>query len=477
MRKGPPHLFPAKRFAEDSEWGRYQKLLEVLPDERLLETLGSMIDGRRKSRRGAKKLYTPRSCWSVMLAQIVFRHKYVTETLAEFRRHSDLREAAGILFVSSVPTSWARSRFVSQLAEHRHRLVEMLDELVLELRAGLPGFGDHLGIDSTKLHTHARGTRDPAESADPEASWGIKTRKYEDKEGKTRESVTKWFGYKLHLLIDTVYERPLSFRVTTAASADNEEVLELVTQAAKNLETAESRPASGPPSQKDSPPEQGVEEREGNPLPETAKQSRTARLWHAFEDSILTADNAYDDEEGVYQPLYEDFGIRAVIPLREIMDADLKITVYDRDRVTRVRNDQTGEWQDLKFLGFDKTRQALLYGCPCDGRGPCPFYQAQCHKSRGGKGPKFRVYLSENHRYYTAVARSTKKWEREYRRRSACERVNGRLKDVVDIDKMGLRGLAKAELRGGLGALVLVAHAVACLRAGEAENIRRLKSA
>lgn len=477
MKNRQQWLYPAKMFAEDSELGRYQKLLDVLPDEKLIETIGATIDRYPKSRRGRRKTYSTRSCWSVFLAQIIFRHKYLSEALAEFRRNSDLRDAAGICFVSLVPTASVMSRFVSKLAEHRELLVEMLDELVVELQRYLPDLGKHLGIDSTKLNTHARGKADPSQSADPDASWGKKTRKWKDQEGKTHETVTKWFGYKLHLLVDTVHELPLAFRVTTAASGDNEEVLELVTHAAKNRERAESD-AAGEIVSGSAPQEREEVEGLHNRAPsEPAERGPTKRLWHVFEDSILTADKAYDDGPGVYQPLYEDFGIRAVIPLREILDADRKTTVYDRDRVTRVRHENTGEWHDLKCLGFDKTRDALTYGCPCDARRPCPFYGAQCNKSRGGNGPKFRVKLSDSYRYYTSVARGTKKWEREYRRRSACERVNGRLKDVLNIDQMGLRGLAKAELRGGLGALILVAHAVACLRAGEADNIRSLKSA
>ena len=65
---------------------------------------------------------------------------------------------------------------------------------------------------------------DPAESADPEAGWGVKTSAGKRADGSTYESVSKWFGYKLHLLIDTVHELPLAYSVTPANVSDNQVV-------------------------------------------------------------------------------------------------------------------------------------------------------------------------------------------------------------------------------------------------------------
>ena len=93
------------------------------------------------------------------------------------------------------------------------------------------------------------------------------------------------------------------------------------------------------------------------------------------------------------------------------------------------------------------------------------------------RGLIIRIKLSENRRDYTPVARGPKKWQREYNRRRASERVFGRMKDVIDIEDTGLRGLARAQMRGALGALILLAHAVACLREGRAQHIRSLKRA
>ena len=45
---------------------------------------------------------------------------------------------------------------------------------------------------------------------------------------------------------------------------------------------------------------------------------------------------------------------------------------------------------------------------------------------------------------------------------------------LLQIKKSGYRGLAKITVRCTLGVLVMLAHAVACLRAGKPELVRTL---
>jgi hypothetical protein len=474
--------------------------MDVLPDEKVIHAIETTTlerdpddpdaepKPRSKSRRGNTKTYPARSCWYVLLAGVVFRHKYLTDAIAEFKRNSDLRQLTGIYLTSLVPSKWAMTRFLAQLVAHSQLVHEMFDELVRELKTFLPDLGEHLGVDSSKMHTHARGKSDPAESADSEAGWGVKTSTRKRADGTTYQSVTKWFGYKLHMLIDTVHELPLAYGITPANASDNQTVVELLDQSARNFERAEREAEdlarAGQEPRQDVPGSTVAPEPQALGEPAAMEASRDLkpgdprlRVTSVFEDAVLAADKAYDDGPGVHAVLYDGYGIRTAIPLRESMDEEEGKSVYDRDRLNQVRHPDTGEWHDLTFLGFEKDRATLKYGCPCHGRGPCPFYGAKCDKSRGGRGAIFRIKLSENRRYYTPIARGTKKWKREYNRRSACERVFGRLKDVINIQDTGWRGLARAQMRGALGALILVAHAVACLREGRAAAIRSLKTA
>jgi len=85
-------------------------------------------------------------------------------------------------------------------------------------------------LDRVRLALESRrwGRKDPADSADPEADWGKKTRKWTDAKGQVHEEATKWFGYKGHLLVDTRHELPLARRVTKASRPDAEKVREMI---------------------------------------------------------------------------------------------------------------------------------------------------------------------------------------------------------------------------------------------------------
>ncbi len=42
-----------------------------------------------------------------------------------------------------------------------------------------------------------------------------------------------WFGYKIHLLVDTNYEMPISYQVTKASASDTKHLLPLVEEVKK----------------------------------------------------------------------------------------------------------------------------------------------------------------------------------------------------------------------------------------------------
>jgi hypothetical protein len=85
------------------------------------------------------------------------------------------------------------------------------------------------GTSSTDVAAYSRGPKEGAAPCgvwpDPDASWGVKGSKEAKGKGKKERSFSKdhkyyWFGYKLHLLVDAVYEIPISFAVTAANEAD-----------------------------------------------------------------------------------------------------------------------------------------------------------------------------------------------------------------------------------------------------------------
>jgi len=108
-----------------------------------------------------------------------------------------------------VPDKDEMSRFWKKLVrQYASEVAKVVDRAVQEVRKQLPDLGEQLGTDTTAIRTWAHGRRDPSRSADPEADWGHKTRRWVDAEGKEHVEQTRWFGYKAKLLVDTRHELP-----------------------------------------------------------------------------------------------------------------------------------------------------------------------------------------------------------------------------------------------------------------------------
>ncbi len=433
MKLRSPRIFPAGAFTEGSAIERIERVLDALPYAEMIDALEKQTSEGRPRRHSAESL------WRVLIAGVLLGHRYVANMLAEMRRNDRLRTICGLGPSEDVPREDEMSRFVKRLVKQQDKIDAIFVALVRAVREYLPDLGKQLAQDGTHLRTNARGKQDPAESADPEATWGVKAKPGTRKDGSTYERVFAWFGYKLHLLVDTEHELPVAYTVTSASEDEAKQIIPCMQQAEKTL----------------APRADGSE----------------AEPVRFFEDVPVAADKGYDDTE-IYRILHEDFGAKPVIDMRHAT-ADVG-TVYDRDRDTRVLNEQTGEFRDMLFRGYEKDRQSLKYGCPCDGVGPCPFFGARCNKPSGGPGAIIRIKLADNYRYYTAIPRESKKWDREYDRRTAVERVNGRLKQVLDLEYTGFRGQKKVRLRASLGLVAMLAHALAALQAQQPANIRSM---
>ena len=405
---------------------RVRMAVENLPDEELMKAL--------EARRWGRKDATPvRVKWNCLIIGRVLGHGTTNDLLREMRRNPALRRLAGInpaLGARGVPDKDEMSRFRLKLAGQFAGEIERMQGLAVEeLRRHLPGLGEELGTDTTVLRTWARGRRDPLESADPEADWGRKTRRWTDVEGKVHEELTKWFGYKGHLLVDTRYEVPLARRVTRASRPDAEKIMEMVRE---------------------------VKRRHPEMTPRT-----------------LSGDKAYDDGD-LTRRMWEEEGIRAVFALRDTaQDGE------DGEPLEGARNILLGddgqvycyaEWrgrtirQAMRPWGFEASRGTLKYRCPAAVFGTeCP------ERERCGTGRYGRVVRVKNHadwRRFGPLARNTKQWERLYARRTACERVNARLKVGMALDDLHSRGLEQITLSLDLAILALYGLAIGHLKRG-----------
>jgi len=205
-----PYLFNWKEIDAASDLDRLVLVLSALPDERMV----SFLEQRRGKGRDD---YPIRPMWNAVIAGIVYQHPHAASLLRELRRNGELRQLCGFdpfLGEKAVPTKDAFSRFLESLIEHSGFLTEMFHKLVAELKKEIPDLGVKTAVDSKAIPSFGNPVRDENKLANPDsrrdtdADWGKKKYKGTRKDGTTWEKIVKWFGYKLHLLVDSKHELP-----------------------------------------------------------------------------------------------------------------------------------------------------------------------------------------------------------------------------------------------------------------------------
>lgn len=430
-------LFSWKNVESKSDLDRLRLVLEVLPDETLMLRLEAQ---RGKGRDD----YPVRAIWNSLLAGIVFQHESVESLRRELSRNGELRDLCGfdpLGGAQSVPSSDAYSRFLKTLLREPVMMREIFDSLLGELKWLLPDLGQHLAVDSKAIETYARRRKNPAESSDADAHWGTKTKRGKRADGTMWEKVTKWFGYKVHLLVDSHYELPLAWKLTKASSSDSRELIPLV----KDL-----------------------------------KKGRLDRIEVAQD---LSADKGYDATNNNAW-LWDECGIKPLIDIRSMWkdeetrlldDREADNVVYDEAGQVYCHCPRSDERREMAYQGFEKDRQCLEYRCPaaaygfeCSGRRECgPGHY-------GAYGRVVRIPLEKARRIFTPIARSSYAWARAYKRRTAVERINSRLDGSFQFERHSIRGHQKMQFRVGLALVVMLALAVGHLQAGEKEKMRSL---
>jgi len=385
-------------------------VLGALPSERLMRHLSNQRKGRRD------KQYPLNNLWPCFVAMTVYNHDNFESFRRELGRNRDLRVACfGRNYKRDVPSESAFSRFLKKLSapESLEHLSEMFDEMTDELRTLLPGFGETMAGDSTDVASLSNGNKDKVTGtmSDRDASWRKYEHKFTDSEGNAHKSVKKWFGYKLHLLVDAKYELPTAFRVTGAKVND---------------------------------------------APALGKMLDNHLFTHPdMRPESLALDGAYDDND-THKNLWE----REILP------------VIHKNK--RVRKEAEGIFDmdgvpvcligcRMAYKGRDG--EFTTYVCP-DGK------TVSCGEKCGTKVAKLKIGKDGDFVNYRALPAHTDKFKREYKKRTSAERVFSRLKDGFRLGRMNVMGLAKTTAMVGLSLLCMLGFALAWARLGAMEKIR-----
>lgn len=415
---------------------RLQLVLENLPDEQLVGKLEQERD------RGRDR-YPIRAMWNALMAGIVFQHPTVEALLRELRRNGQLRQVCGFQLIhglKAVPNSWAFSRFLAKVIGHLPLIEAMFDTLVERLTELLPGFGASLAMDGKALASFARGKSEkerPDRRGDSDGEWGIHEYRGTHADGTAWQTVKKWFGYTIHLLVDSTYELPVGFSVTKANAS---EVLE------------------------------------GHKLLDQLEEKHPRIVERCQE---VAADRGYDDGK-LIRELWDDWQTLPIIDIRNCWQdgeatklvSGFENVVYDYRGTVSCVCPKSGTQREMAYGGFERDRMTLKYRCPaqhygyqCAGAGCCEL------------GKAVRIPLDEDRRVFTPLARSSLKWARCYDRRTAVERVNSRLDVSFGFEKHTIRGLKKMSTRCTLALAVMLAMAVGRIKANQSEAMRSLLKA
>ena len=431
-------LFSWADWDDDTNFQGLKKLeqtIDSLPDENLMRVL-------EEERAKGRDDHPVRAMWNSIVAMFVYGHATVESLRAELGRNAQLRAVCGFdLFGKNpVPSAAAYSRFITKLLGHPHELAEMFETLCRMSAEALPDFAKILGVDGKPIDSRAKKLSENANSGrrgEHDANTGVK-KVFRDRPDGTREVKEKrWFGFKVHAVTDCIHELPVAFTVTKASTSELREVERII---------------------------------------DDLSVKRRDILDHC---EYFTADRGYD-AASLNKTLWDDFGIRPVIAIRDMrgedeggdgtrrLDRGPENITYDfRGRV--YCHNSRGERFQMAHGGFEESRQCTKFRCPakhyglgCPDCGNCPVKSA------------VRIKLSEDRRIFTPLSRASYAWHDKYKKRTACERMFSRLAGSFGSDFRLCRGLDKVHAFVTISFCLMHAVAFARLKNGQPKLIRSL---
>ena len=405
-----------------------KQLLEALPDAKLLDQL-------RRWRGKGRNDYPVEVLWGVVVLTIALRHVSTEACLSELQRNAGLRRLIGVESPTHVPKPWNMSRFTDVLGQQPHldNLHEVFDVMVQRLGQVVPDLGAATAGDASALN--ARRPRDrrnldkqAAERDDqqdkirldahglPLAAGGRK--EYVDDDGAVAK-VVEWFGYKFHLLVDVKHETALAYQISSTKAGDNQVLPAVLAEAQANLPEGRIKTLA---------------------YDKACDDNDTHKLMHKENIKPLIQNRSlWKDEPERRLP-----GHGADSPI--VYDEAGTLYCYDRSSDPPVRH-------RMAYVGHEQARGTLKYRCPAMHEGwSCPSERV-CNKGKS-YGLTVRVKQEIDLRRFPPIPRATKKFERQYKGRTAVERVNARLKIFWGADDGNVTGATR--FHAMLGAVMVV---------------------
>ena len=396
------------------DWVRFQLALEGMDDEPLMKRLEAKRGNGRDD-------YPIRMLWNLVIAMKVFGHKSVASLRREASRNSQMRRLCGLDDYGSkkyiVPPARVFTGFFKLLANEQEEIDRLFTSLVIRLSELLPSFGESQAGDGKYLDSYAKHqakepNQEAGNRAENDAAWSVKEYRYKDKNGKVKVKKEYHFGFKAHIICDVETELPIAYNVLAANIDEKKAMMDIL-----------------------------------NKLPEQIKE----------RGKYLMLDRGYDSLKMIQE--VKNAGLAPIVDIRNMWkDGEATKQYKDTNMVYDYQGnvyyvDELGKQHKMNYEGYDKQKKCLRYSY---------------------KGKTYKIYISYDERVFLPVARSSAKFKRLYKGRTAVERLNGRLDRDFMFEDHFIRGLKKMKLMAGLTLLIMNAMAVGKIQRGITENLAAL---
>ncbi len=192
-----------------------EALFAAIPEDDLLRALKVYYAGRRG--------YTTRVLWRTYVAMAVLNLPSFAELIRTLENNPYVSLACGIRSYGDIPSKFAYSRFIRKLRTRKNVMLvkDIMRTLTRKCYETFPDFGKSVAIDSTDLKAWSNGSK--KRKSDSDAGWVVK--------GDTHGKKKFVWGYKMHLMVDTTHEIPITANTTRGNTADVRQATPLLSQA------------------------------------------------------------------------------------------------------------------------------------------------------------------------------------------------------------------------------------------------------
>lgn len=397
---------------------RCKLVIDNVPDEKIIKKLKEI---RGKGRND----YPVIPVWNSILIMPVLECSTIEQLRRELSRNRDLRKICGFddynyYFGKNklVPPPKAYTNMINNLKKIEPDIKEAFYELRKFMYENLKDFGKDTGIDGkiflSKANRYNKNGDENDGRCEMDADYTKKNIYSKDQEGKTKVTTKIYFGFRYHLLADVNYELPIDYIVEKASKGEREQLIKILSRLPKEL---------------------------------------------IDKIDTLSADKGYDDIKTLEK--IKEYEIKPVIDICNRWQSGEETKQYkDTDIVYTYKGEvfyveENGELISMKYKGYDKVKEKLRYE---------------------HKGKIYSIDILYDPRVFTPIARDSKKWKRIYNKRTALERINGRLDRDFNLENNKVRGLSKATVIIDIMMIGMMAMAKGHILNKEQEKIRKLKS-